>query len=125
MRILLDTQILIWQFAGDPRLTPRYQNVLLQTDTIKVASDVSIWEVAIKIRTGRLALALDEFDAAIDACGYARLSIERRHLERLLALPEIHKDPFDHLLIAQAQCENLSILTADAKFRAYPVELVI
>jgi PIN domain nuclease of toxin-antitoxin system len=125
VNILLDTQILLWQFAGDPRLTPRFLAVLNQPDVTKFASDVSIWEAAIKIRTGRLALDLDDFEAAIAQSGYSRLPIERRHFKRLLTLPDIHKDPFDHLLIAQAQADGLSILTADEKFRAYPVALAI
>ena len=123
MRILLDTHILLWQMADDPRLSADIRTILGNPDHTKIVSDVSLWEVAVKIRTGKLKVDIAEIEQEIRYNEYERLAILRRHIVRLVDVPVIHRDPFDHLLIAQAQAEGLAVLTLDRKFRDYPVVL--
>lgn len=125
MRLLADTQILLWQFADDPRLTGKLRSSLTDDASEIVVSDVSLWEVVIKNRTGKLKIDVAAFEREIDRQDYARIPIAREHIRQLAHVPLIHRDPFDHLLIAQAQAEDLRILTADEKFSAYRVKLAV
>ena len=125
MRLLLDTQIMLWQISDDKRLSGRLRDCLIDPDNVKIVSDVSSWEVVIKNRTGKLDISLEAFEAEVRYNEYERLPIVRSHFARLLKVPIIHRDPFDHLLIAQAQVEKLSVLTADRKFKDYAVTLAV
>ncbi len=125
MKLLVDTQIILWQFADDPRLNGKMREQLIDEANEIVVSDVSLWEVVIKRQTGKLTVDLDNVEREIERHDYDRLPIRREHIRELQHIAFIHRDPFDRLLIAQAISENLPLLTADAKFRDYPVTLAL
>lgn len=87
---------------------------------------VSLWEIAIKIRAGKLAGSLPLLMEEADAVGFQRLAVEPSHRRRLMSLPvkTRHRDPFDHLLLAQAAAESVPLMTSDRRLAGYGVDLV-
>lgn len=128
MKILLDTQLLLWAAAGSRRLPKRAVRLLEDPETEPFFSAASVWEVAIKSGLGREDFQLDAgvFRRGLLDNGYTELTITSAHAVAAGALPLIHKDPFDRLLVAQSQVEGISLLTADPAVAEYaaPVELV-
>lgn len=125
MRLLLDTHILLWALTDSPRLRnlgPR----LVSADNEVYFSVASLWEIAIKARIGKLAADAAEVRGAALASGFTELAILGPHVEALAALPPHHRDPFDRILVAQANAEPMRLLTADATVAGYGahVELV-
>ena len=117
MRLLLDTHALIWWDEGH---LPRAATKAVQ-DALEVwVSAASAWEIAIKSALGKIAVRGSVAEAVADY-GFSALPITIAHAEAVRTLPPGHKDPFDRLLIAQAQIEDLTILTHDPAFRAYAV----
>lgn len=123
MRILLDTQLYLWYLADDPRLTPRVRDTIGEAKEVYV-SVASIWECAIKIGLGKLHAEIDELVMGIEGSGFAELPISAVHASRVAQLPHHHRDPFDRLLVAQAIEEPLTLLTTDARLRAYAPEII-
>lgn len=128
MRLLLDTHILLWA-AGDPgRLTPESRNLIDDPATELLFSTASIWEVVIKKALGRRDFHIEprQFRDGLIQHGYSELAIRSEHTLAVGLLPLIHKDPFDRMLIAQAQVENITLLTMDNKLSRYsdPVKVV-
>ena len=123
MRLLVDTHILLWQVLDDARLTGKIRQFLVDTSITIIVSDVSLWEVAIKVQCGKLRMSVGAFDAHIGMQRFERLSITRRHVLAVTNLPRHHNDPFDHMIIAQAMVEQIPVLTADQQFGAYPISL--
>lgn len=123
MNILLDTHIVLWALADDPRLKPQHRALLENTETAIYVSAVSIWEIAIKRRLGKLE-APDGIAYILAQSDCVQMDISWAHGERAGGLPLIHSDPFDRLLIGQAQIENMPILTEDRFIRQYDVGLV-
>ena len=119
VRLLLDTNALLWLVAGDTRLGLQARREV-EVAAGLVVSAASLWEIAIKVSIGKLA-ALPGLPAVLAEAGVRRLGIEDEHLRRLESLPWHHRDPFDRLLIAQAQAEALTVLTADPAFGDYAV----
>ena len=127
MKLLLDTHALIWLFNGDQRLSLLARNAILSTGTTNWVSAVSLWEIAIKLGLGKLRLGADAFSqliARIDADGVSLLGVAPAHCARVAAMPLHHRDPFDRMLVAQAQEERLAIVSGDAALDAYGVERV-
>ena len=120
---LLDTHTFLWFLEDDPKIP---QNV---KETIATAQDIRVsigtfWEMAIKASIGKLTLPAP-ITTLMDDCtelGFTILPIEASHLERLKELPKIHKDPFDRLLVCQAQAENLTVITADENIAKYDIQ---
>ena len=124
MAFLLDTHTFIWAMEGDPRLTASAKRLLEDPAQMKIVSVVSGWEIAIKMGTGKLTLALpfgEIFPGRLDSWGFKLLPIECPHLHRLLELPRHHGDPFDRLIAAQALSEDFTLVGCDAAFDAYGV----
>ena len=124
MRLLLDTHALIWWLAGDRQLPVAAQNAITDEDNSVYVSAASAWEVTTKARLGKLphALALaQDFARQIEREGFAPLAISVEHAERAGNLPGLHKDPFDRMLIAQAQAENLILVSNEAVFDQYGI----
>ena len=121
MRLLLDTHVLLWAVLNDPRLTSAQARAISEGEVY--LSSASVWEIGIKRAIGKLAVPDDLFDIAVDA-GCRPLPISWTHAAAAAALPLHHSDPFDRMLIAQARCEGLSLVSSDAKLRAYDVDLV-
>ncbi|MGI0117040.1 type II toxin-antitoxin system VapC family toxin [Zooshikella sp. RANM57] len=118
MRILLDTHIALWVFAGDKRINS-VSNVILSNETEIYISAASWWEFAIKIGLGKLEADLKELRWAARESGFIELAVKGEHTEALLQLPPIHKDPFDRLLVAQAITEPMKLMTANNKLDDY------
>jgi len=124
MRLLLDTHSFLWFIAGSANLSPAARALIEAGDNEKFVSIASLWEMAIKLSLGRLAVA-QPFDvmmrAQLDQNGFGLLPIALPHLAAVSTLPFHHRDPFDRVLIAQAKVEQLQVVTADTAFDAYAV----
>lgn len=123
MRLLLDTHVYLWALAGDPKLSPAARILIKDAEEVYVSS-ASIWEASIKIGLGKLDADVDQLVNEIEACGFRELPVRSSHAARVCTLPDIHRDPFDRMLIAQALCEPLRLLTADRLLAAY-TELIL
>ena len=124
MRYLLDTHALLWFISEDQKLSDRAHQLILDPDSEIFLSIASLWEIAIKVNIGKL--ALDKpfnqlFPDEIDSHGIEILDITIDSLVQLTALPPHHRDPFDRLIIAQALVENLPIISVDRNFDTYGI----
>jgi len=109
--------------ADDPALPPAAKAVIAGADVV-YASAVSIWEVSIKAGLGKLDIAQDRFVERLHSAGFEPLAISWAHAAAVRNLPDIHRDPFDRMLVAQAICEPLRLLTADKLLVNYS-ELIV
>jgi PIN domain nuclease of toxin-antitoxin system len=123
MRLLLDTHALLWWVADDARLSARADEVLADEAVEIHVSAASAWEIAIKARAGKLDAEplAHGLAAEIERQGFLPLSISLDHAERAGLLPPHHRDPFDRMLIAQAQAENLHLVSNERIFERYGV----
>lgn len=124
MRILLDTQSWLWMASAPERFSDPARSLVDARETDLYLSAASAWEIAIKFSLGKLRLPEPPARYVPDrvgAMGILALPIEHGHALRVASLPSHHRDPFDRLLIAQAQLEGLPILTSDPVFGAYDV----
>lgn len=124
MKILIDTHILLWWLADSPRLRPVARQRLADRDSEIFVSVVSLWEIAIKARVGKLEADIEAILRDIEREGFIRLPIAELHLIALTTLECLHRDPFDHMLVAQAIAEDVTFLSADAVMAHYPVRLL-
>ena len=122
-RLLLDTHALLWWLADDPRLGPRARELIGDERNEAYVSAASAWEISIKKALGKLE-APGDLDAIVEEEGFAKLPITFFHGERAGSLPDLHRDPFDRMLIAQAQAEGLDIVTTDERIASYAVRVV-
>ena len=118
MRILLDTHINLWWLQDHPKLSKTARDRIVSASEVYVSS-ASIWEATIKTGIGKLEVDVHQLVAEIENSGFKELSISARHAAAVARLPDIHRDPFDRILIAQALCEPLRLLTADAILSGY------
>jgi PIN domain nuclease of toxin-antitoxin system len=123
MNLLLDTHVLIWWMQGSRRIGPRAKAAMLEDETRLWLSAASIWEMAIKSAIGRLSLdaPLEKSVPFLSRHGVRSVTISVGHALAAGALPPHHADPFDRMLIAQAQCEDLVLVTVDPAMEAYEV----
>lgn len=126
MKLLLDTHILLWWLADDGRLKPRARELIENPESTVLVSIVSLWEIAVKVRIGKLEADIVEIVDALSDESFTSLNIGFLHLAALMTLPRSadHNDPFDHLLVAQAIIEGASLVLDDKKLRRYPVTLI-
>lgn len=127
MRVLLDTQAWLWMLMDPERFCRRSLRIVEKTANELVFSAASAWEIGIKHELGRLELPGAPESVIPDLMlrsGVEALSISHAHALRASTLPPHHRDPFDRLLIAQAQIENLPILTSDSQMALYDVEVI-
>jgi PIN domain nuclease of toxin-antitoxin system len=127
MRILLDTHCWLWMQISPGKLSSKARGLLEEPDNELFLSAASSWEIAIKHALGRLplpGLPAEYVPRAMQRQGVAGLPIEHRHALHVASLPRHHGDPFDRLLIAQAQLEQLTLLSADRQLEAYEVKFV-
>lgn len=126
MKLLLDTHAFLWLISNQ-RLSQRAVDAFLDPGNQPYLSAASYWEICIKRSVGKLDLAEgweQSFDQEMIANDIRWLPIEKAHCQAVIELPWFHRDPFDRLLIAQARCEGLSIVTTDAHFPQYGVETI-
>lgn len=120
--LLLDTHVLLWYALGDRARISRSLQARIEAGPA-IVSVASLWEVAIKVGLGKLEAPAD-LPERLEALGFELAPIVADHAWRVRSLPLHHRDPFDRLLIAQAQIERLPIVTADTNFDAYDVTVV-
>jgi len=118
---LLDTHILLWAAARDEMMSARAEEIIRDEAAILVFSAASIWEISIKRGLDRPDFRADPaaMRAGLIANGYQELVIDSRHAAAVLALPRLHADPFDRILVAQAQIEGMRLITMNEKVVAY------
>lgn len=127
MKALLDTHTFLWWNLDDPQLSGRVRDFISDGRNEIYLSAASAWEIAIKAAKGRLKLpeSPDRYVAnRMRTHRFSALPIEISHALHVFDLPQIHADPFDRLLIAQSQMEDMPILTADSEIRSYLVEFI-
>ncbi|MGI9027606.1 MAG: type II toxin-antitoxin system VapC family toxin [Candidatus Saccharimonadales bacterium] len=122
MRILLDTNALLWLLSDDTRLSPSARSIIEGASEILV-SEVSLWEISIKISIGKLQ-AIPTLHNIVRDLGFRRLNMQDKHLLGYESLPLIHRDPFDRMLVAQALSEDVSLLTSDTMLGDYGVKII-
>ena len=124
MRLLLDTKALLWWIADDDRLSARARALVGDGANDVFVSAVSAWEIVVKAAIGRLEVPepIDRFVVAqLEANAFHPLAITMRHALGLASLPDIHRDPFDRMLVSQAVSEELALVSGDRVFESYPV----
>ncbi len=118
MHILLDTHIFLWWLNNDSKLSKNTKTMILSAAEVYVSS-ASIWEACIKVKIGKLEFQVEKLAQAVSESGFLELPITAQHAVGTWKLPDIHHDPFDRILIAQAICEPLQFLTADKLLESY------
>jgi PIN domain nuclease of toxin-antitoxin system len=124
MRVLLDTRSLLWWLSDDTALPRTARKIIAETKNTVLVSAASAWEIATRVRLGKLptgANLVSDFCGQVEREGFELLVISADHGIRSGLLPGPHKDPFDRMLIAQAQAENLAVITNERVFEAYGV----
>lgn len=126
MKALLDTHAFLWALAGDARMSPSAREVF-QGNTDLLLSTASIWEILIKVQSGKLNMPRPAGKYILGQLAenrIERLSISFDHLLAFEALPMHHRDPFDRMLIAQGMEEDCPVITADPVFKQYPIRVI-
>lgn len=126
MRLLLDTQCWLWMQVSPEHFSAEARAILVSPETELLLSAASSWEIAIKHSLGRLPLPeppAKYVPSRMESSGVEPLPVQHTHALQAAALPLHHRDPFDRLLVAQAQVERVPILTADRQLEAYDVEV--
>jgi PIN domain nuclease of toxin-antitoxin system len=124
MKLLLDTHALLWWLADDARLEPQARELIEDPGNDVLVSVVSLWEMVVKVRVGKLEADIREVADIVPREGFVLLGISTAHLLTLATLPMHHRDPFDHLLLAQAIAEDATFISEDRNTSRYPVRLV-
>jgi PIN domain nuclease of toxin-antitoxin system len=120
MNLLLDTHVLLWCLGAPHRLQRETRKKIEKPDTIVFVSAASAWEIEMKRSLGKLKVPND-LEEQLHEKRFTELPVRARHVQALRSLPALHRDPFDRMLVAQATTENLVLVTADSKVRAYRV----
>ncbi len=118
MTLLLDTHALLWWLADDPQLPLLAREAIRGPREPVFVSAVSAWEITVKRALGKLEVP-EEWVSAVDEEGFERLDITRDHVLEVGELPDVHRDPFDRLLVAQARVEGMTLVTGDAMIAGY------
>lgn len=122
MRLLLDTHVVLWWLMDDDTLSAEVKEAI-DTEAEVLISAASVWEIAIKQALGKLTGPPDLLDIVVN-CGLIELPIRSRHAIEAGVLPPLHRDPFDRMLVAQARCDGLTLLSRDAQVQRYDVPLM-
>lgn len=122
-RILIDTQVLLWWLKNDPQLGKVAKALIADVNNEIFTSAVTSWEISIKVSLGKLN-APSDIDTEVQQEGFSPLNINLKHGDLAGKLPAIHNDPFDRMLIAQAQNENLYLMTSDGHIPKYSVQTI-
>lgn len=117
-RFLLDTHVLLWWLDDSPELGPRCKELIADQRNQIYVSAATTWEISIKKALGKLE-APDDIDSIVEDEGFSKLPINLYHGQLAGSLPMLHRDPFDRMLIAQAQAEGLILMTSDGNIGLY------
>lgn len=127
MRLLLDTHAFVWAVASPEKLSPRAREAIESTDNLIFLSSATAWELATKFRIGKLPQAeplLAGFESLAEDLAASHLAMTHEHAVRAGLLAGEHRDPFDRMLAAQAQVEELHLITRDPMFSAFNVQVI-
>jgi len=124
MKVLLDTHTLLWWLAGDKKLSETASKVISNLANQVCVSAVSGWEISIKQALGRLDVDIGKLMDEVENNGFIPLHVSFKHGVIAGHLPSHHRDSFDRMLIAQAQCEGFKLISVDACFSDYDVEVI-
>lgn len=127
MAALIDTHVILWWLRDEPRLSSTARKLLEDGGTKHWVSYASLWEIAIKMSLGKLdtgGRTIGDIVVELDRQGFNLLPMQIEHLSRLNGMEHHHGDPFDRILIAQAQELSVPLLTNDAKIKQYPVKTI-
>lgn len=124
MRYLIDTHILLWTSFEPEKLSKEIADIIADPNNIVALSHVSLWEIAIKNNIGRLNLPDTFFDQVLNT-GFEAIALSAQHIKEYLTLPLHHRDPFDRMLISQARCKHMTLITKDTKIAQYEVDTLV
>jgi PIN domain nuclease of toxin-antitoxin system len=124
VKLLLDTHFVLWWLSDDPALGDRARDLISAPDNLIFISAASVWEIRIKQALGTLELP-DDFADVLAGQPFESLAVTINHAHALCDLPQLHRDPFDRLLIAQARVERLTLLTRDPIVAQYEVATLL
>jgi PIN domain nuclease of toxin-antitoxin system len=126
MDVLIDTQVLIWNFENNPKLSSKTKQIINDINNHIFVSIASFWEITIKVNINKLKIpvSINEMIEKALSLDYSILPISARHLSTLENLPLHHRDPFDRIIISSAISENLPIISVDSNFDKYSIELI-
>lgn len=123
MNLLLDTHALLWWFADSPLLSDKAREAIENSDGLVYVSAVSVWEVSVKRALGKLR-APDDLAARIESSSFSPMNITIAHAMAAGELPRHHQDPFDRMLIAQANLEQCTLVSRDRRILEYEIPLI-
>ena len=124
MNLLLDTHVFLWAVDDSPSLSPAARTAILDGRNVVYVSAASAWEIAIKRSIGKLRIPKGDYLEELKAHRFTPLNVTTEHALAVEALPSHYKDPFDRMLIAQAQIERLTLVTRDPRLSLYGVKII-
>ena len=117
-QFLLDTNVFLWYFCGTKRIDSIKQLIESEETDIFISS-ISFWEIALKMRSGKLTVNLEQLHSHAEEHAFIELPITSKYMKAYLELPDLHKDPFDHMLLAQAIYSPMRLITGDSFLAEY------
>lgn len=123
MRYLLDTHVFLWSVADASRIALPVRKIIESPDNVIFVSLISLWELRIKESLGKVTLPKN-FYRSLESAGFELLALNLEHIQALGDLPPHHRDPFDRMLIVQAQCEQMTLITRDEEIQKYDLSLL-
>jgi PIN domain nuclease of toxin-antitoxin system len=127
MSYLIDTHIFLWWLFDDPKLRTSNREIIANPDNCIIVSSVSAWEIATKYRIGKLPEAkelVEEYSQILQQAKFIELAITTAHALRAGSLPIDHRDPFDRMIMAQSELENLPVITYDTAFQTGLIQVI-
>ena len=127
MSYLIDTHILLWWVFDNPNLDESSRAIIANPEHLIIVSSATAWEIATKYRIGKLSKAknlVENYEQALSQAGFSELPVTAAHALRAGSLPIAHRDPFDRMLMAQAELEDLPILTYDSAFHTGLIQVI-
>ena len=124
MRLLLDTHALLWALSAPQQLPASLRRAIQAAENDVYASLASAWEIAIKAALGKLEFDLRSLERTLAATGIQTLDINLQHVARVAELPRHHGDPFDRMLVAQALCESMILVSRDRELKRYGLRML-
>lgn len=126
MKVLLDTNALLWIAEDSPRLSSRAREIIEDPATDVLYSVTSVWEITIKVTSGRFDLGepLAQWLAKVDSVLTGQIPVDIDHVLRLSDLPRLHGDPFDRMIVSQAMALDVPLISSDHFLRSYDVEVI-
>lgn len=124
MNLLLDTHVFLWAVDDNPKLSLRVRTAIVTGSNMVFVSAATAWEISIKKAIGKLKIPQSDYLEELKLHRFTPLPITTEHALAVENLPHYHRDPFDRMLIAQAQVERLTLVTGDLRLKAYPVKIL-